>query len=227
MGRSKAGPDMVLSDPEPSATKNKLLELINEDPSAKDDFLFICAEKYFQTVTNAVRKYDPNHLVLGIRFAERPSDRWARLSSIFDVFSMNIYSSTFRPDADMVRNYAEISGKPVMIGEFTAGTPGRGLQGLFYNVHKVKDYKERGKAYRYYVEACASDPNIIGAHWFQLVDDLPTGRPSDEERMNYGFINVIDLPYPDLVEAARVTHQRIYDLMLGKLEPFNEVPEYN
>jgi hypothetical protein len=127
----------------------------------------------------------------------------------------------------MVRHFSEISGKPVMIGEFTAGTPGRGLQGLFYYVHKVKDHAERGKAYRYYVESCAASPYIIGAHWFQLVDDLPTGRPSDEERMNYGFINVIDLPYPDLVDAAKLTHRRLYDLTFGKVEPFSEVPEYN
>jgi len=32
--------------------------------------------------------------------------------------------------------------------------------------------------------------HIIGTHWFQMVDNLPTGRPSDEERLNYGFINV-------------------------------------
>jgi hypothetical protein len=127
----------------------------------------------------------------------------------------------------MVRHYAEISGRPVMIGEFTAGAAGRGLQGLFYNVHKVKDQAERGKAYRYYVENAAANPFIVGTHWFQLVDDLPTGRPSDEERMNYGFIDVIDLPYPDLVSAARETHRRIYQLKFSELDPFDEIPEYN
>lgn len=226
-GALQSWPEMVLSDPEPSATKDKLIELMAEDPDAKDDFLYVCAEKYFRTVTEAVRKQDPNHLILGIRFAERPHERWAELSSIFDVFSMNIYSADFRPDPEMVARYSQVSGKPVIIGEFTAGTPGRGLQGLFYNVHKVKNHAERGKAYRYYVEHSAADPHIIGAHWFQLVDDLPTGRPSDEERMNYGFINVIDLPYPDLVEAARITHQRVYELMFGLTEPYAEVPEYN
>ena len=35
-------------------------------------------------------------------------------------------------------------------------------------------------------------------------------RLTPEERLNSGFINVIDLPYADLVDAARLTHRRIH-----------------
>jgi hypothetical protein len=223
--------DTILSDGEPSATRSKLEEMLEAHPEdaehIKDDFLFVCARKYFETVTAAVRRHDPNHLVLGIRFAGRPGRRWAELSALFDVFSVNIYSPDFAPDPEQVSEWAAISGRPVMIGEFTAAAPGRGLQGLFYFVHKVRDQAERGKANRYYVENAAAHPDIVGSHWFQLVDDLPTGRPSDEERLNYGLINVIDIPYPHLVEAARLTHERLYDLMLGRTAPFAEKPEVN
>ena len=91
----------------------------------------------------------------------------------------------------------------------------------------MRDQQERANAYRYYVESCAASPYIIGAHWFQMVDDLPTGRPSDEERLNYGFINVIDLPYTELVQAARETHRRMYDLKYGRVRAFQEKPRYN
>ena len=60
-----------------------------------------------------------------------------------------------------------------------------------------------------------------------MVDDLPTGRPSDEERLNYGFINVLDLPYPDLVKAARETHRRLYDLKFGRTTPVQAKPRPN
>jgi hypothetical protein len=230
-GALQSWPEMVLNDPEDSATKQKLQELLAANPGKeqqmKDDFLFTCAQRYFQVVTAAVRRHDPNHLVLGIRFAGRPHDRFVEMCSIFDVFSINIYAADFKPNAEDIRHYSQLSGKPVMIGEFTACAPGRGLQGLFYNVHKVRDYQERGKAYIYYVENSAADPHIIGTHWFQMVDDLPTGRPSDQERLNYGFINVIDLPYKDLVEAARDTHGKIYDLKFGKTQPSKDVPRYN
>ena len=224
-------PEMLLADPEPSATKTRLEELLKANPGreqqVKDDFLYTCAQEYFRVIVEALRRHDPNHLVLGIRFAENPNNRWVEMSRIFDVFSVNIYSREFTPDPQNIRRFSEVSGKPVLIGEFTAAAPGRGLQGLFYWGHKVRDQAERGKAYRDYVENSAASPYIIGTHWFQMVDNLPTGRPSDEERLNYGFINVIDLPYPELVEAARQTHQRIYDLKRGNVKPYAEKPRYN
>jgi hypothetical protein len=224
-------PDMLLADPEPSATKTKLQQLLKASPGkeqqVKDEFIYTCARQYFEVINAAIRRHDPNHLVLGIRYAENPNNRWIELASIFDVFSVNIYSRDFMPNPADVKRYGDVSGKPVLIGEFTAAAAGRGMQGLFYWGHKVADYAERGKAYRYYVENSAADPYIIGTHWFQMVDDLPTGRPSDEERLNYGFINVIDLPYPDLVNAAKQTHRRMYDLKFGKAQPFNEKPRYH
>jgi hypothetical protein len=180
-----------------------------------------------ETIIAAVRKYDPNHLVLGVRFAGKPPEQWIKLGSLFDVFSVNVYTAAFAPDAATIKEYSEKSGRPVIIGEFTAPAPGRGLQGLFYGVHKVRDYAERGVAYRYYVENSAASPYIVGTHWFQLVDDLPTGRPHDQERLNYGFINVIDEPYEDLVEAARETHLRLYELMFGRVRPIQKLPEVN
>jgi hypothetical protein len=224
-------PDMLLADPKPSATQAHLRELLRANPGqerkTKDDFLYICARRYLEVIVAAVRRHDPNHLVLGIRFAEDPNDRWLELSRIFDVFSVNIYSRDFRPNPEHIKRYAAVSGRPVLIGEFTACAPGRGMQGLFYWTHKVRDYAERGRAYRYYVENAAADPNIIGTHWFQMVDDLPTGRPSDGERLNYGFINVIDFPYRDLTEAARATHARIYALKHGQAAPYMEKPRPN
>ncbi len=146
---------------------------------------------------------------------------------MFDALSINIYSNKFAPDPDLIRNYSEISGKPVLIGEFTAAAPGRGLQGMCYNVHKVRDQIERAKAYKYFVENSAANPYIIGTHWFQMIDDLPTGRPGDEERLNYGFINVLDLPYRDLVRAASETHRKLYDLKFGRDEPTKNLPRFN
>ena len=223
--------DMLLADPEPSATQAELRRRLAADPEnsqrIKDTFVFECGRKYFETIAAAIRRHDPNHLNLGIRYAGRPHDEWIRLCQLFDVFSINIYAADFRPDPAQVAHFAKLSGRPVMIGEFTAAAPGRGLQGLFYWVHKVRDQAERGVAYSYYVENAAADPHIIGSHWFQMVDDLPTGRPSDLERLNYGFLDVLDLPYPELVEAARATHRRIYDLQFGRARPSARKPVYN
>lgn len=227
-GSLKPWADMLLEDPEPSATKDELLRRLRENPSQADEikrgWVFTCGRKYFETITAAIRRHDPNHLILGIRYAGTPLDEWVKMSSLFDVFSINIYDAGFRPDPAKLDHYARLSGKPILIGEFTACAPGRGLQGLFYWTHKVKDQTQRGIAYRYYVENAAAHPAMIGAHWFQLVDDLPTGRPSDLERLNYGFLNVLDLPYKPLVEYAREAHRRLYDVKFGKSPPYDRKP---
>lgn len=228
-GSLKPWAEMLLEDPEDSATRRELRKMLAAKPgeaaAIKRDFVYTCARKYFETIVRAVRRHDPNHLVLGIRYAGNPDDEWIRMSAMFDAFSINIYDDAYAPRAERLDRYARLSGRPILIGEFTACAPGRGLQGLFYWVHKVRDQAERGKAYRYYVENAAAHPAMIGTHWFQLVDDLPTGRPSDDERLNYGFLNVLDLPYPELVEAARETHWRLYDVKSGKAAPFAQKPE--
>ncbi len=228
-GSLKPWADMLLEDPEDSATQRELRRRLAAGPAnagkIKHDFVFECGRRYFEVITAAVRRHDPNHLVLGIRFAGVPADEWVRLSAIFDVFSVNIYDPNYAPDHARLDRFTTLSGRPVLIGEFTACAPGRGLQGLFYWVHKVKDQAERGKAYRYFVEKAAAHPAMIGAHWFQLVDDLPTGRPSDQERLNYGFLDVLDLPYPELVKAAQETHRRIYGIKSGQKEPLSTKPE--
>jgi hypothetical protein len=85
---------------------------------------------------------------------------------------------------------------------------------------------QRGVAYQYFVENAAANPDIVGAHWFQLVDDMPTGR-EDGERLNYGFLNVLDVPYEPLVRAARETNQRLYQLVFALTKPSQILPGMN
>jgi hypothetical protein len=42
-----------------------------------------------------------------------------------------------------------------------------------------------------------------GAHWFQYIDEPLTGRTLDGENAHIGFVTVADLPYVELVAAAR------------------------
>lgn len=53
---------------------------------------------------------------------------------------------------------------------------------------------------------------MVGCHWFQYVDEPVTGRYFDGENYNIGLVDVTDLPYGPLVEAASSVHERIYTL---------------
>jgi hypothetical protein len=130
----------------------------------------------------------------------------------FDVFSINIYDYTARKE--MIRNIYDLTGLPIVIGEFHFGVPGRGLAP---GLAQTKDLYERAVAYRYYVENAAAHPAIIGTHWFQWIDQPSTGR-FDGENYNIGFVDVTDRPYKDMVNAAQEIFERLYSIHSG-LEP--------
>jgi hypothetical protein len=46
----------------------------------------------------------------------------------------------------------------------------------------------------------------------------------DGENYNIGFVDVTDRPYSELVEAAKVAHQRLQDVHSGKLLPYARHP---
>ena len=68
-GSLEPWPEMLLKDPEPSATKRELERRLAADPAQAEatrrDFVFACGRKYFETIVAAIRKHDPNHLILG------------------------------------------------------------------------------------------------------------------------------------------------------------------
>ena len=135
-----------------------------------------------------------------------------------DVFSFNIYR--YAPArATLDRLYA-LAQRPILIGEFHIGVPERGLApGLV----QAMNQEERGAAYRYYVEQGAAHPALVGAHWFQWLDQPVTGR-NDGENYNIGFVDVTDRPYAELVAAAKATHARLLDVHRGKTPPVARVP---
>jgi hypothetical protein len=103
----------------------------------------------------------------------------------------------------------------MIIGEFHFGVPERGLAP---GLAQTPNQDERAAAYCYYVENAAANPAIIGTHWFQWVDQPTTGR-FDVENYNIGFVDVTDRPYIELVNAAKETFKRLFDIHSGKEAP--------
>jgi hypothetical protein len=192
-----------------------------DSPSRRREFVNGCVEKFLDTVNAAIRKHDPNHLNLGLRFGSTPTEAMLRASRGFDVFSMNSYG--FEVNRQRLDAAYRITGKPILIGEFHFGTPGRGLAA---GLVQCANQEERGVAYRYYVENAAALPMMIGAHWFEWIDEPNTGR-FDGENYNIGFVDVTDRPYPELVEAAKATHRRLLEVHSGKVPPVSRRAKAN
>jgi hypothetical protein len=210
--------DLILAGPD-TATKARLKEFLapGDTLNRRRQFVVAAFEKYLDLVCRAVRKYDPNHLNLGIRFGGKPADEVLRLARVFDVCSINVYE--YEPTKQLERSY-RLSGRPILIGEFHLGVPANGLgAGLV----QAKDQSERGIGYRYFVEQAVSLPYCLGAHWFTWRDEPVLGR-MDGENYNIGFVDATDRPYPELVEAAKATNKRLLEVHSGRTLPFNQRP---
>ncbi len=219
-GRESLVVDIILERP-PSAIQREAKAFLaaGDTPERRKQFIYRAFDKYLEVINAAIRKHDPNHLNLGLRFGSGlPPAEMLRASRAFDVYSLNVYSTAVNP-AVMEEIY-KVTGRPIIIGEFHFGVPARGLAA---GLVQVRDWAERGAAYRYYVEQAAAFPAFIGSSWFQWVDQPSTGR-MDGENYNIGLVDVTDRPYRDLIDAMKTTHKRLQDVHAGKVPPYDVKP---
>jgi hypothetical protein len=212
--------DRVLAGPDSTLKQRFRAGLAKGDtPAARKQLVFAAFTEYLRIVNAAVRGADPNHLNLGIRFGGTPPDDVIALARGFDVYSMNKYR--WAPPKEFIDRVYAIQDLPILIGEFHFGVPERGLApGLVQAMNQT----ERGVAYSYYVEQAAEHPAIIGTHWYQWIDQPATGR-FDGENYNIGWIDVTDRPYPELVAAAKATHEKIEAIHSGRIAATTRKPK--
>lgn len=187
-----------------------------------NDFMDHFFDAYFKLIHDTFRKYDRNHLLLGARFlpAQTRVEAAVRAAGKYnDVFSINYYS--YEIETHFLARLHQLSGRPLLLSEWHFGSTEQGLAGA---IRPVQNQRERALHYRHYVEQAAALPFVVGIQWFSLLDQALTGRWFQKyrgENMNTGFLNVADRPYRELAAAAAETNGRVYDIIAGKLKPFN------
>ena len=166
-------------------------------------FYSAAAEAYFRVCREECKRAAPKNLYLGCRFAW-VNDRAARAAAKFcDVVSYNFYRysvADFRLPAGL--------DMPVIIGEFHFGALDRGM--FHTGLRRTNDQDDRADKYRQYVRGALSNPQLVGAHWFQYGDQATTGR-GDGENYQIGLVNVVDTPYPETVAAVRDVGYAMYE----------------
>jgi hypothetical protein len=168
------------------------------------------AEKYFEVTSRLVRKYDPNHAILGVRFNRRPP-KSVLVASIgrVDAHSVNVYSDAAMAWKQMFREIYNLTKVPIIVSEFSfyaqdnwsGNTNAKGFGG------RRKSQDDRAFAYEFFVTGMEKTSFIIGCEWFQLNDEPPGGRLKDGEDLNVGVVNIEDKPYPIVKTIKRVTEK--------------------
>ncbi len=172
-----------------------------------DRFVYQIASYYYRLACESIRRYDPQHLILGDRYLGWYSEPVARAAARYlDVVSTN-YGADWT-DGRIARFYLDslhrLTGKPILISEFyfcamenRSGNKNSG--GIFPT---VQTQRERATSFRLNLSLLASLPYIVGAHWFQYYDEPTHGRPRDGEDYNMGLVDIHDRPYEELTGAA-------------------------
>ncbi|MDQ7779704.1 MAG: beta-agarase [Planctomycetota bacterium] len=199
-----------------------------EAQRVKESFAGIVADRYFQVTTSAVRRYDPNHLVLGVRFSSAGAcEAVIRACGKYcDVLSINFYhvgdvldrlACNFTDGlttAGWLAEYHRVSTRPVMITEFSFKAMDSGLPNSRGASIPVRTQADRAGCFRSYARACAEKPYMVGYHWFEYIDQPALGR-SDGENSNYGLVNEKDEPWETLTAEMKRTNREVYKLHRG------------
>lgn len=173
------------------------------------------AETYFSVISTLIKQHDPNHLLLGVRFNNRPpvSVLKAMISRI-DVQSVNVFTDGNKLWKQMFNEIHEVTGQPIVISEFSiwAKENASGNQSTKAWWTGVNTQEDRAKAYTDFVSSSAGCSFIIGTDFFQWSDEPPSGRQGDGEDINTGFVDIFDRPYLPLLQAAQKVHSQVNDL---------------
>jgi hypothetical protein len=167
-------------------------------------FLKEFADRYFSIVSADLKRFAPNQLYLGCRFASRPTEVVITAAQYCDVVSFNIYNRSLDPNTWA---FTGTLGKPCLIGEFHFGALDRGM--FHPGLVQAQDQADRGRAYQEYLQSVLALPTFVGCHWFQYSDEPLTGR-FDGENYNIGMVSGTDTPYAELVAAVRQIQSGIY-----------------
>ncbi|MCY3021610.1 MAG: beta-galactosidase [Planctomycetota bacterium] len=196
------------------------------------DYTRLVAEKYFAISSAAVRKYDPNHMVLGCRFAGYAPEIVDVAGKYCDIFSINCYrnvdlergvmSDNFEED---LRRWHEQSKRPMMITEWSFPALDAGLPCKHGAGQRVPTQADKAFCFTVFQKLLFSTPFMVGSNYFMWADEPALGISSTfPEDSNYGLVNENDEPYELLTQAATKLHPLVYDIHSGKMTDFYVMP---
>ena len=187
------------------------------------DFTFAVAEHFFKTCHDTIRKYDKNHLLLGVRFLAYgvPREVVKACAMYNDVISVNQYPTpyinkiflpflevffNFVSTKDSLQEYYDIAEKPIMNSEIHFRALDSGLPNTIPSPVLMPVYLSQiGRSLNFYnmMIKFVEKPYSVGYHWYTHMDEPKTGRANDGENSNIGLVNVNDRPYYLLISTMK------------------------
>lgn len=187
----------------PHASGRDFPELVGLDGAARATKLYDVASRYYETMVTAIRRYDPDHLVLGDRYNGDkgiPEPVLRAMAPFVDVVSVQRFAGPTEDDRTRFRDdlagwSEQAGGKPVLVadhGNWTATPTNPQRVGL-------ESHAARGEDYGRVLDAVRHEPWFAGLHWCGYVENLGRG---------WGVKDPHDEPYRDLTDAITEHNRR-------------------
>jgi hypothetical protein len=186
----------------------------------KAAFLALVADRYFACTTETIRAIDPDHLILGCRFAggRTTADVWAAAAKYCDVLTLNYYGNVdldrgIALDDDHTCQgdplgvpFAEFArlacGKPLLVTEWSFIALDSGLPCTNGAGQRFRTQTERARAAGIFAETLLRMPEVIGFDYFMWSDEPAQGiSAAFPENSNYGLVNGDNEVYRELVDS--------------------------
>ena len=178
-------------------------------------FMNLCARRYYELTSGAIRKVHPKALVLGDRLPlYYHQDAVLAMRDYVDVISTNYNVDV--PDGWVAPYYFEglqrLARRPVLVTEFffaaeenRSGNRNETARNEYPDaghLMTVATQAERARGAAKALVNFARFPNVVGTHWFQHTDE-PLGGRDDGEDYNMGLVDNANRPYEQLIEVFK------------------------
>lgn len=187
-------------------------------------FTEVVVSTYLNVSVNAIKKYDQNHLILGVRnLGSTPLNIFKVMVPYVDTIDIHCYGN-YDPNnksyplddnpCDDIPDVHEATGLPIYVGEFSftsSESEDPNTKGA-RSGHPYPTQQDRADAFNHFVNVLMNYSYTIGYHWWQFADEPPQGRWPDGEDSNYGLVNLTDQPWPALTDMIMNTNPTLYPL---------------
>jgi hypothetical protein len=183
----------------------------------REEFMALVGEKYFSTVSNAIKKYDPNHMYIGARFYadEKHHEQFMRTAGKYlDIVSNNYYNH-WTPDSKHLEEWTSWSGKPFIVTEYYTKGEDSGMGNTSGAGWIVRTQEDRGLFYQNYNLALLESKNCVGWHYFKYIDNDPNQKGVDPSNVdaNKGIVSNRYVPWKPMLDKMQELNKQVYNLV--------------
>ena len=179
-------------------------------------FLTQIIERWYQLQHDAVRKYDPVHLIFGDKLGggtaqsgyrgtshpQIPAYMLPVLAKYVDVVTVEWYGY-FDDQVAALRAIHAATGKPILLGDSCFSEIQPDQAGAAKGVH-VDSQEAVGDAYATYLRAALAEPYIIGWHFCGYIESWPVA--TDQFQPQNGFIDPFEVVHDAAVAKVTVAN---------------------